>query len=78
MAGGYRERTDTYSESESSSESGTSCSDQEDAFNVNFESGTDVSNERHDFEMANIDMLLYGERHNENNPVIATNKYSRL
>ena len=38
-------------------ESGTSGSDQEDAFVVNFDFEFDLNNERHDFEMASIDML---------------------
>ena len=48
-ADGYRERAAT--SSESSSESDTCGSEQDDAFDVNFE-------------MANIDMLLYSERNN--------------
>ena len=58
-ASGYRERADISSESEnyvgSSSETGTSNSSHEDAFDVNFEFEIDLNNERHDFAMANID-----------------------
>ena len=35
---------------------------------VNFEFEIDVSNEWHDFVMVNKDVMLYGERHNGNNP----------
>ena len=66
---GCRERTPTSSQSESSSESGTSDQDQ-DVFGVIFEFEIYLNNEWRWF----CDMLLYGERHNENNPVIVTNK----
>lgn len=68
-AGDYRKRAASSSESESDVESSSeNVSDQEDASGVNFEFEIDVSNEWHDFVMVNKDVMLYGERHNGNNP----------
>ena len=55
---------------------GTSGSDQVDALKVSFEFEIDLNNEWHDFAMANIYMMLYGERQDENNPVITNNDLS--